>query len=243
VGHTRDNQDEAGRGSLLRADNLHKAYHLRKVRIDVLCGASLEVAEGETVAVVGASGAGKSTLMHVLGGLDRPDAGRVVVQGRDVYALSPGRRSRLRCLSIGFVFQSYHLLPEMDVLENVALPAMARPGGAGPGARARAEALLDGVGLADRRNHRPMELSGGEQQRAAIARAMMNEPPLVLADEPTGNLDEKTGDKVLEALFSMTRARGHALVIVTHSAHVAGLCGRTLALRDGVMDVEASGSP
>ena len=225
---------------VLEAEALHKTYTLRKVRITVLQGADLAVSEGESVAVVGASGAGKSTLMHILGGLDRPDDGRVCVESKDVYAMSPGRRSRLRSADIGFVFQAYHLLPEMDVLENVMLPSMARPGWMRGAARRRAHALelLDVVELADRAGHRPMELSGGEQQRVALARALMNEPRLVLADEPTGNLDDETGRRVLEHLFALTRGRGHALVIVTHNRQVAGMCDRVLRLGEGQIRAE-----
>ncbi len=220
---------------LLTADNLSKTYHLGKAVIEVLRGAQLAVEDGESVAIVGASGAGKSTLLHILGGLDRPDAGRVTVSGSDVYGLSRGRRTRLRATGIGFVFQSYHLMPEMDLLENVVLPAMALPDWfhrAGR-ARARAKKLLAAVGLADRSRHLPMELSGGEQQRAALARALMNEPRLVLADEPTGNLDDATGGRVLDLLLSLTRDEGHALVMVTHNRRVAERCDRVLHLRDG----------
>ncbi|MBL7076383.1 MAG: ABC transporter ATP-binding protein [Kiritimatiellae bacterium] len=220
---------------LLNADNLSKTYHLGKASIEVLRNARLVVEEGESVAIVGASGAGKSTLLHVLGGLDRPDSGDVTVAGNDVYGMNPARRTRLRATDIGFVFQSYHLMPEMDLLENVVLPAMALPDwlhGAGR-ANARARELLGAVGLADRASHLPMELSGGEQQRAALARALMNEPRLVLADEPTGNLDDATGDLVLELLLSLTRGEGHALVMVTHNHRVAERCDRVLQLTEG----------
>ncbi|MDP6490954.1 MAG: ABC transporter ATP-binding protein [Kiritimatiellia bacterium] len=220
---------------LLTAENLSKSYHLGKACIEVLRDARLAVDEGESVAIIGASGAGKSTLLHVLGGLDRPDGGNVTVAGNDVYGMSRAQRTRLRATDIGFVFQSYHLMPEMDLLENVVLPAMALPDwlhGAGR-ARTRALGLLDGVGLAERARHLPMELSGGEQQRAALARALMNEPRLVLADEPTGNLDETTGDVVLDLLLSLTRGEGHALVMVTHNRRVAERCDRVLHLSDG----------
>ena len=220
---------------LLNADNLDKTYHLGKARIDVLRDARLTVQEGESVAIVGASGAGKSTLLHILGGLDRPDAGAVSVAGLDVYGVSAARRTRLRANDIGFVFQSYHLLPEMDVLENVVLPAMALPGWLHAAGRARARALelLEAVGLGDRAGHLPMELSGGEQQRAALARALMNTPRLVLADEPTGNLDDNTGGRVLDLLLSLTHGQGHALVMVTHNRRVAGRCDRVLHLTEG----------
>jgi predicted ABC-type transport system involved in lysophospholipase L1 biosynthesis ATPase subunit len=167
--------------------------------------------------------------------LDQPDAGRVTVAGNDVYGMSRARRTRMRATDIGFVFQSYHLMPEMDLLENVMLPAMALPDwlhGGGP-ARVRALELLDAVGLADRADHLPMELSGGEQQRAALARALMNQPRLVLADEPTGNLDDATGGRVMDLLLSLTDGRDHALVMVTHNRRVAQRCDRVLQLTDG----------
>jgi predicted ABC-type transport system involved in lysophospholipase L1 biosynthesis ATPase subunit len=175
--------------------------------------------------------------MHVLGTLDHPDRGVVTIGGRDVYAASACERSRLRSETIGFVFQSYHLLPEMDVLENVMLPAMARRGFVTRAreCRARAAELLEAVGLSDRADHTPLELSGGEQQRVALARAMMNEPSLLLADEPTGNLDPATGQQVLRCLFDLTRRRDRALVMVTHNEEAARCCSRVLRLRDGVL--------
>jgi len=222
-------------GSLLAAAGLHKRYLLPHKTVEVLRGASLAVRPGERVAIVGRSGAGKSTLLHVLGGLDRPDAGHVLLSGADLYALPARRRTALRAGAIGFVFQSYHLLPEMDVVENVMLPAMTL-GGAGRAAmRQRALLLLEQVGLADRGAHMPLELSGGEQQRVAIARALMNEPGLVLADEPTGNLDRATGARTLDLLFGLVRERGHALAIVTHDPDVAARCDRALTLADGVL--------
>ena len=223
---------------LIKAEALCKRYVMSTQTIHVLSGASLEVVPGETLAVVGVSGAGKSTLLHILGGLDRPDEGRVWVEDANLYRLSSRRRSRVRCEKIGFVFQSYHLLPEMDVLETVMLPAMARGRRAGPASdmRGRALELLEAVGLAERATHTPFELSGGEQQRVALARALMNEPELVLADEPTGNLDDGTGGKVLDLLFSLTKSRGHAMVLVTHNERVAASCDRMLRLVDGVVE-------
>ena len=221
---------------MLEATNLHKTYVLPHKRVEVLKGASLSVAKGERVAVVGRSGAGKSTLLHVLGGLDRPESGEVVVDGRSLYAVSQRVRTAMRASSIGFVFQSYHLLPEMDVTENVMLPAMA---GAQKLTRAqmrqRALELLDQVGLADRATHMPLELSGGEQQRVALARALINEPALILADEPTGNLDRMTGAQIMELLFGLSCSRELAVVMVTHSAETAALCDRVMELRDGLL--------
>jgi len=221
-------------GTLIQADNVSKTYTLHHHRIEVLAAASLHVSRGECVSVVGRSGAGKSTLLHLLGGLDRPDAGSgaVLINGEDMYALSSARRTRIRSERIGFVFQSYHLLNEMDVLENVMLPARAL-GRSGRAIRSRARELLDAVGIADRARHTPLELSGGEQQRAAIARALMNTPELILADEPTGNLDDETGHQVLEYLFNIVRTGEHTLLMVTHNARVAGSCDRMLELANG----------
>ncbi len=221
---------------LIEAKNLHRRYLLKRHDLDVLRGASLSVDVGETVAVVGRSGAGKSTLLHILGGIDKPDAGsgKVCVDGESLYEVSPTRRTRIRATRIGFVFQSYHLLNEMDVLENVMLPAM----GIGINStemRARAMELLDSVGVADRAHHTPLELSGGEQQRVALARALINDPSIVLADEPTGNLDEETGCTVLQMLFALTKSRGHALVMVTHNQQIADTCDRSLLLDEGLL--------
>lgn len=224
---------------LVKAENLHRKYVIRHNEIDVLKGADLSVEAGESVAIVGRSGAGKSTLLHILGGIDRPDkgSGTVEICGTDLYAVSASRRSRIRAEKIGFVFQSYHLLNEMDVLENVTLPALAI---GERGAENRALELLDAVGLAERVHHMPQELSGGEQQRAAIARALINSPDIVLADEPTGNLDGETGATVMEMLFRMVCQRGKALVMVTHDEQIAGKCERTLYLRDGCLAESAA---
>lgn len=220
---------------LFSAENLHKAYLLHGKRLEILTGASLRARAGETIAVTGRSGAGKSTLLHVLGGLDRPDAGDVTIGSQALYRLSGRRRTRLRAEKIGFVFQSYHLLPEMDILENVMLPAMAIGRRSRREMRERAEMLLERVGLSDRLAHTPLELSGGEQQRAAIARALMNEPPLILADEPTGNLDAKTGDRILDLLFDLVRERRSVLVMVTHNPETAARCSRNPVLQDGLL--------
>jgi ABC-type lipoprotein export system ATPase subunit len=221
---------------MLSGNNLIKTYKLPRKRVEVLKGAALHVAQGECVAIVGRSGAGKSTLLHVLGGLDRPNAGEVRIDGQPLYALSQRRRTALRAAKIGFVFQSYHLLPEMDVTENVMLPAMT-------GVthlprrqiRKRALMLLDQVGLADRACHMPLELSGGEQQRVALARALITDPALILADEPTGNLDRTTGAQIMELLFGLSHSRALSLVMVTHSPETAALCDRVLELRDGLL--------
>jgi predicted ABC-type transport system involved in lysophospholipase L1 biosynthesis ATPase subunit len=220
--------------SLLTATGLHKSYILPHKTVEVLKGASFTVGTGERVAIVGRSGTGKSTLLHLLGGLDRPDAGEVSIDGKPLYALTPRERSRLRAKRIGFVFQSYHLLPEMDVVENVMLPAMAIGENLGR-ARARVLELLALVGLSDRASHTPLELSGGEQQRVALARALMNNPSLLLADEPTGNLDRETGAQILELLFSLAQQHQHALVVVTHAPEVAVRCDRVLRLENGLL--------
>ncbi len=219
----------------LSATDLFKSYTLHGKKLDILKGASFEAKPGETLAIVGRSGAGKSTLLHILGGLDHPDCGDVVIQDQSLYRLSARKRTRLRAAKIGFIFQAYHLLPEMDIVENVMLPAMALGKLSRKAMRERAVALLERVGLAERLHHTPLELSGGEQQRAAIARALINEPPLILADEPTGNLDAKTGDGVLELLFSLTKERQAILAMVTHNPETAARCDRTLTLQDGLI--------
>jgi predicted ABC-type transport system involved in lysophospholipase L1 biosynthesis ATPase subunit len=222
---------------LIQAEGIHKTYHIGAKAVPVLRGASLAVREGETVAIVGMSGAGKSTLLYIMGALHRPDQGRVLIGEEDLYGIAERRRAAIRAGRLGFVFQSYHLLPEMDVLENVMLPMMTKGGLFASRAclRERAMALLTAVGLAERAAHTPMELSGGEQQRVAVARALVNDPQIVLADEPTGNLDEATGRQVLDGLFALTRARGHALLLVTHNERIASTCDRTLRLSEGVL--------
>jgi len=220
---------------LLLAEAVAKAYVAGKRRLDILRGVDLAVAEGESLAITGMSGAGKSTLLHILGGLDRPDSGRIVFAGRDLSTLSERERAKIRARDVGFVFQSYHLLPEMDILENVVLAGLNVPSAWCHGARLRdrAKSLLDQVGLSARLTHRPNELSGGEQQRVAIARALMNHPRLLLADEPTGNLDSATGDGVLQCLFDLRAQEGLTLVMVTHNDDVAARCSRHLWMRDG----------
>ncbi len=187
---------------ILRAQDLHKSYDLGRRLIEVLHGVSLEIGEGEFLSLQGASGTGKSTLLHLLGGLDDPTSGEVFASGQSLSAMSSKRLAKWRNDEVGFVFQSYHLLPEFDALENVLLPArMAHSNRAE--SQKRAESLLERVGLAKRMSHLPAELSGGEQQRVALARALINRPQLLLADEPTGNLDSKTGGEVLDLLLSL----------------------------------------
>ena len=220
---------------LVEVRQASKKYQLERITVDVLREVTLSVRKGERVSIMGASGAGKSTLLHLLGGLDRPTTGQVLFEGRDLYEMSAARRTEMRATRVGFVFQAYHLLPELDLVDNVMLPALSRPGALRrmDALRERALGLLDRVGLKARGNHRPLELSGGEQQRAALARALMNAPDLLLADEPTGNLDSATGRQILDYLFALVQESGHTLILVTHNDAVAALCGRQLVLRDG----------
>ena len=220
--------------AILRAEEVHKTYHIGKRTVEVLHGVSLTIQRGETLSIMGASGAGKSTLMHILGGLDRPDAGDVLFEETSLVKMNPAKRAAFRAKRCGFIFQSYHLLPELDVRQNVILPSMAA--GNGRDVKARAEELLEKVGLAGRMDHRPMELSGGEQQRVAIARALMNDPDLILADEPTGNLDSHTGENILNNLFDLAQSANRTLIIVTHNEEVARRCQRELILKDGKLE-------
>ncbi|MCC5845015.1 MAG: ABC transporter ATP-binding protein [Verrucomicrobia bacterium] len=222
---------------LLEARNLEKSYEMPKGRVEVLKGVSMRIEAGEQVCIMGASGAGKSTLLHLLGGLDTPGAGEMFAEGQPFHAWPESRRSAFRARRIGIVFQSYHLMPDLNVLENVLMPvrALRRWGSPGPRARGEARRLLERVGLGHRLTHRPMELSGGEQQRVAIARALINDPDILLADEPTGNLDADTGNRVLDDLFALSRERKRCLVIVTHDPALASRCQRVVYLEDGRM--------
>lgn len=226
------NEATGERKPLVGASELKKAYQIGDRRLEVLRGVGLQVARGEFVALRGASGAGKSTLLHLLGGLDQPDSGRIEFDGRELSGLSLSRLAEFRNRHVGIIFQAYHLLADLTALENVYLPArMARV----PGAEAlqRAEALLRRVGLGDRMTHRPSQMSGGEQQRVAIARCLINSPSLVLADEPTGNLDSQTGDGVMNLLLELREEHRMTLVIATHDARVASRAGREVRLVDG----------
>src|SRR6266481_8146735 len=217
---------------LLSAKNVSKTYLLGKRSLEVLRGVDVELRPGEFLALRGASGAGKSTLLHLLGGLDAPNRGEVWLAGRNLAGLSRRELARLRNEEVGFIFQAYYLLPELDALENVCLPArMARTPAAKAVARGRD--LLARVGLKERMEHKPYELSGGEQQRVAIARALMNEPQLILADEPTGNLDSHTGEEIIELLCALRGEKQTTLVIATHDAKVAARAPRIIELLDG----------
>jgi len=213
---------------LLAARGLQKSYPVGKRTLEVLRGIDLEVARGEFLALRGASGAGKSTLLHLLGGLDLPNAGDITFDGTNLRALSPGALAHWRNRRVGFIFQAYHLLPELSALENVFLPARLARVAPAEAAR-RAAALLERVGL----GHRPYELSGGEQQRVAIARALVNEPDLILADEPTGNLDSHTGGEIIQLLETLRAERQATFIMATHDAHIAARARRVLELADG----------
>jgi len=220
---------------LIRCEGLTKTYRIGKTEIPVLRGVDLSVAAGETVAITGESGSGKSTLLYILGLLDEPTDGEIYYQSEALLQQPRSVRRTYQSRSVGFVFQSFHLIPELDVLDNITMAdrperLFARKGA---GAVEKAQALADRMGLSERVDHRPMELSGGEQQRVAIARALMNDPTLILADEPTGNLDEQTGHGILSALFDQVRERDASLIMVTHNPTIAALCDRRLKLVQG----------
>jgi putative ABC transport system ATP-binding protein len=231
--------------AILAAHEVTRTYQLDGVAVQALRGVTVEVAHGDHVSIVGRSGSGKSTLMHLLGGLDRPTSGRLLIDGRDVAGLSPPEMAALRNRTIGFVFQSFHLLARTSAVDNVGLP-LVYAGVRGSERRRRAAAVLDRVGLAHRLHHRPNQLSGGEQQRVAIARALVTEPAVLLADEPTGNLDTASGQAVLALLEEVNAERSVALVVVTHDREVAGRARRQITMQDGLIvdDVErtAAGS-
>ncbi len=229
---------------LLEANGLGKTFVLGGRRLEVLKNATLAVRPSEVVAVVGISGVGKSTLLHILGGLERPDGGTLRYRGQNVFDLGERERARFRNKSIGFVFQFHHLLPEFTALENVMLPA--RILGKSPSeARAAARDLLARVGLAERTEHRPAQLSGGEQQRVAVARSLVNRPDLLLADEPSGNLDPATGAEIYDLLFDLRDALGQSIIVVTHSGDLVARADRVLELHAGSLEpakrVESSG--
>ena len=221
---------------MLNIQNVYKSYTDTQKRVDVLKGVSLTVNAGETVAVVGPSGAGKSTLLHIAGGLDHPNEGKVFLNGQDMYQLSDQERSCVRNATIGFVFQFYHLLPDFTALENVMMPLMVGGNLLAKNRAAEEKAIkrLQAVGLGERLDHKPNQLSGGEQQRAAIARALINDPALLLCDEPTGNLDSASGLAVIDLLFSLNTLEKRTLVIVTHDDLLAKRASRIARIKDGL---------
>ena len=221
-------------GWVIEADNLTKVFKMGAVEVHALRGLSMKVGRGEVVAIMGPSGSGKSTLMNIIGCLDHPTSGRYVIDGENVSDLSGDQLADIRNRKVGFVFQSFNLLSRTTALANVELPL--RYAGANHDRRQRARAALEAVGLGDRVSHRPNELSGGQQQRVAIARALVNNPAILLADEPTGNLDSQSGAEIMDLLLNLNKERGTTLVIVTHDPEVATQTQRVVHIRDGVVD-------
>jgi lipoprotein-releasing system ATP-binding protein len=218
---------------MLKGEALHKSYETGKtVSVHVLKGVDIEVRKGELLAIIGPSGSGKSTLLHILGGLDRPTSGSVSVNDTRISTLPDERLAEFRNTQLGFVFQFHHLLPEFTALENVAMPALIQ-GSAFPTVRERAKKLLAEVGLAERVDHKPTELSGGEQQRVAVARAFMNSPQIILADEPSGNLDEQNGTRLHELLVEFAEKRGQTIIVATHNNDLIRRAHRVLQLVEG----------
>ena len=219
---------------MIKVESLQKSYGTLKV----LKGINLEVADSSVVTIVGASGAGKSTLLHLIGTLDRPDGGRVLVDGTDLYKLSDKELAEFRNRNIGFVFQFHHLLPEFTAVENVALPAMIA-GATKADAMKRAGELLDYLKLSERATHKPSQLSGGEQQRVAVARALVNNPKLILADEPSGNLDTENARKLHQLFFDLRDRFGQTFIVVTHNTELAQMADRTVTMQDGLIVVDS----
>jgi lipoprotein-releasing system ATP-binding protein len=219
---------------ILEARNVHKSFRQGPVTLEVLQGIAISVGTGERIAIIGASGSGKTTLLQILGGLDRPTTGQVLVDGKDIHQQSEQARGALRNRALGFVYQFHHLLPEFSALENVAMPLLVRRMKVAD-ARAKARSLLDRVGLGQRLGHRPDQLSGGERQRAAVARALVTEPKVVLADEPTGNLDGTNAESVFALMLELNRELGTSLIVVTHDMRLASRMERMYAIERGVL--------
>jgi putative ABC transport system ATP-binding protein len=220
-------------GCVIEAENLTKYFEMGEVEVQALRGVTFKIKRGEVVSIMGPSGSGKSTLMNILGCLDIPTSGEYLLDGENVSHLSDDELSDIRNRKVGFIFQSFNLLPRMSALQNVILPL--RYAGSNK-LKDRAMTALEAVGLADRVHHRPNELSGGQQQRVAIARALITEPSIIMADEPTGNLDSKAGKEIIDLLLNLNRESGTTLIIVTHSSEIAGQTGRVLRLRDGLLE-------
>lgn len=227
---------------VVEAREITKIYKMGEVEVQALRGASLRIQRGEVVAIMGPSGSGKTTLMNILGCLDRPTAGEYMLDGASVATLNDDELANIRNHKVGFVFQSFNLLSRQTALSNVELP-LRYAGLVDGGRRARAQAALEAVGLGDRLYHRPTELSGGQQQRVAIARAIVNNPAIIMADEPTGNLDSKVGKEIMASLLSLNKERGTTLIIVTHDPLIGEQTQRIIRIRDGVVEDGAAGAP
>jgi len=223
--------------SVIHAEDLTKVYQMGDVEVRALRGLTMDVYRGEIVAIVGPSGSGKSTLMNILGCLDHPTSGSYVLDGEEVAHLRDDQLADIRNRKVGFIFQSFNLLGRQTAISNVELPL--RYAGMTEGRREKATQALIAVGLAERIHHKPTELSGGQQQRVAVARAIVNNPAIIMADEPTGNLDSKVGQEIMDLLLSLNRERGTTLIIVTHDPRIAAQCQRVIHIRDGVVDTEA----